>query len=149
MRVGGSHASLPCKDGVTRTVGARTHHQNGSKESYGRCTNLSTVHTDGLPSLSGKDKRLPVFTDWAVSLRHSRRRKDNNPPGDRGPVFPYGQTLRNRAVRGLRRDAPSGASVSRSVSGNVTSFSQPLSEYRCCCTSVCYSGNIERMMQIE
>lgn len=31
LRVGGSHASLPCKDGVTRTVGARTHHQNGSK----------------------------------------------------------------------------------------------------------------------
>ena len=83
------------------------------------------------------------------SLRHSRRRKDNNPPGDRGPVFPYGQTLRNRAVRGLRRDAPSGASVSRSVSGNVTSFSQPLSEYRCCCTSVCYTRNIERMMYIE
>ncbi len=42
MRVGGSHASLPCKDGVTQTVDVRTHHQNGSKESHGRCTNLST-----------------------------------------------------------------------------------------------------------
>jgi len=29
----------------------RTHHQNGSKESYGRCTNPSTVHSHGPPSL--------------------------------------------------------------------------------------------------
>ena len=60
LRVGGSHGSLPFKDGVTSMIDIRTHHQNGSKESYGRCTNLSTIALtrNGLPSLSGKDKAL-------------------------------------------------------------------------------------------
>ena len=60
LRVGGSHTSLNFKDGVPRTVGIRTHHQNGSKKLNGMCKNLSTIALtrNGPPSLSGKDNYL-------------------------------------------------------------------------------------------
>ncbi len=47
LRVGGSHTGL-----TTRT----RYCEKVTDKSYGRCKDLSTVHSDGPPSLSGKDK---------------------------------------------------------------------------------------------
>ena len=66
LRVGGSHTGL-----TTRT----RYCEKVTDKSYGRCKDLSTVHSDGPPSLSGKDKSL------------------SPPAAAKGPVLTGGQVL--------------------------------------------------------